>query len=270
GAPVPLLMPDASDFRTFPAGAEPGTVLHAILEHAPFDGAEEQLRPLVQEHLSRLPLKDGEFEARAQATRSMMQRLLRAPIATFGFALHEVPTHHTLREWQFLLPLASANHAMTRQALADVFARHGGAHGERYAEQILRLGVTRVHGYLTGFVDLLFEHHGRWYVVDWKSNQLGFEPGAYDTLALQEVMDGHHYTLQYHLYLVAAHRYLRQRVPGYTYDTHIGGAAYAFLRGFAGDAADTSGWYVDRPAAALIHALSDVLDGVSPAAGGRA
>ncbi|HEY0930789.1 MAG TPA: UvrD-helicase domain-containing protein, partial [Gemmatimonas sp.] len=47
GAPVPLLMPDASDFRTFPAGAEPGTVLHAILEHAPFDGAEEQLRPLV-------------------------------------------------------------------------------------------------------------------------------------------------------------------------------------------------------------------------------
>lgn len=66
---------------------------------------------------------------------------------------------------------------MTRQALAAVFAQHGGAHGAAYADQLRRLSFNRLHGYLTGFVDLLFEHEGRWYVVDWKSNQLGADNG---------------------------------------------------------------------------------------------
>jgi exodeoxyribonuclease V beta subunit len=75
-------------------------------------------------------------------------------------------------------------------------------------------------------------------------------------------MDASHYTLQAHLYLVALHRYLRVRLPGYDYDRHIGGAAYAFLRGFANGPSDTGlGWYTDRPSRALIEALSAVMDG---------
>jgi exodeoxyribonuclease V beta subunit len=75
-------------------------------------------------------------------------------------------------------------------------------------------------------------------------------------------MDVNHYTLQYHLYLVALHRYLRVRLPDYDYDRHIGGAAYAFLRGFSGGPSATGlGWFTDRPARALIEALSAVMDG---------
>jgi exodeoxyribonuclease V beta subunit len=75
-------------------------------------------------------------------------------------------------------------------------------------------------------------------------------------------MDAAHYTLQYHLYLVALHRYLRVRLPEYDYDRHIGGAAYAFLRGFATGPSDTGrGWYTNRPSRALIESLSAVMDG---------
>ena len=66
-------------------------------------------------------------------------------------------------------------------------------------------------------------------------------------------MTGHHYVLQYHLYLLALHRHLRVRLPNYDYDEHIGGAWYVFLRGV--DGTDNRGWHFDRPPRALIEAL---------------
>jgi exodeoxyribonuclease V beta subunit len=52
------------------------------------------------------------------------------------------------------------------------------------------------------------------------------------------------------------------RLPEYDYDRHIGGAAYAFLRGFATGPSDTGrGWYTNRPSRALIESLSAVMDG---------
>ena len=47
-------------------------------------------------------------------------------------------------------------------------------------------------------------------------------------------MASNHYPLQAHLYLVALHRYLRWRLPGYEPERHLGGYAYVFLRGVPG------------------------------------
>ena len=43
-----------------------------------------------------------------------------------------------------------------------------------------------------------------------------------------------HYPLQAHLYLVALHRHLQWRLPGYVPERHLGGYVYAFLRGMPG------------------------------------
>lgn len=252
---------DAGDFRTFPAGTGPGIVLHALFERARFDATDEELRALVTKELEPLGMNVEEQNARIEAVLTMMRGVLRSRVGSLGFSLDRVPASRTKREWQFLLPLASTDHALTKQGLAHAFERYGGARGAAYADQIRALGIDRVHGFLTGFVDLLFEHEGRWYVVDWKSNQLGFDVDAYAEASLERVMAGHHYILQYHLYLVAVHRFLKQRVPGYRYETHVGGAAYAFLRGFSPTVASGSGWYVDRPDVTLIDALDAVLDG---------
>ena len=42
-----------------------------------------------------------------------------------------------------------------------------------------------------------------------------------------------HYPLQAMFYLVALHRYLRWRIPGYDPAVNLGGAFYLFLRGMA-------------------------------------
>ena len=51
---------------------------------------------------------------------------------------------------------------------------------------------------------------------------------------MHEQMIHHHYPLQAHLYLVALHRHLQWRLPGYDPTRHLGGYAYIFLRGMPG------------------------------------
>ncbi|WP_082987904.1 exodeoxyribonuclease V subunit beta [Bordetella bronchialis] len=119
----------------------------------------------------------------------------------------------------------------------------------------------RIHGMLKGFIDLVFEHQGRYYVLDYKSNRLGDDDSAYTQAAMRQAMLGHRYELQYALYLFALHRLLRSRLPDYDYDRHVGGAAYVFLRGTR---APQGGVFVDRPPAAMVQAL-DRLFAAAPA-----
>lgn len=259
---VPPAIPEfaPSDFRAFPAGRRPGVILHTLFETSRFDDSMEVLRSRVTAQLVRDGLASHELDPRIDGVVQMMCAVFEQPLGPWPVTLAQVSSARCRHEWEFLLPLASAEHAFTRAALATCFETYGGPAGARYATALRRLGGGRVHGFLTGFVDLLFEHEGRWFVVDWKSNQLGSAPDAYGEAALAEAMEQNHYTLQYHLYLVALHRFLQQRLPAYDYDMHIGGAAYAFLRGFAAGASVTGhGWYTDRPSRALIEALSQII-----------
>jgi exodeoxyribonuclease V beta subunit len=141
-------------------------------------------------------------------------------------------------------------------------------------------------GHLTGSVDVVVRLRGvgegadRFVVVDYKTNRLHDHgtvprPGDYGTSAMQRAMVEHHYPLQALLYLVALHRYLRWRLAGYEPETHLGGAAYLFVRGMAGDAVRTvdgipaseggcpEGVFVWAPPASVIVATSDLLAGGS-------
>ncbi len=68
------------------------------------------------------------------------------------------------------------------------------------------------------------------------------------------------YDLQYVLYLVALHRHLKERIPNYSYDEHVGGAIYFFLRGYENP--ETQGVVMDKPPKVLIEALDQLFAGV--------
>lgn len=118
--------------------------------------------------------------------------------------------------------------------------------------------AEQINGMLRGFIDLVFEHQGRYYLLDWKSNWLGPDDSAYTLPAMQAAILSHRYDLQFLLYLLALHRQLRARLPGYDYDQHIGGAVYVFLRG---SAAASQGLFTAKPPAALIEALDALFAG---------
>ena len=103
-------------------------------------------------------------------------------------------------------------------------------------EVLRELGIGLVaysplgRGFLTGAIDLVARHAGRWWLLDWKSNRLGARRADYAPDRMVREMTEAHYVFQYHLYALALHRWLTWRKPGYDWDRDVGGACYVFLR----------------------------------------
>jgi exodeoxyribonuclease V beta subunit len=116
-------------------------------------------------------------------------------------------------------------------------------------------------GMLTGFIDLVFAHDGRYHVLDYKTNWLGSTRTDYAGVALDAAMRAHRYELQALLYTVALHRYLKQRVRGYGAAKHLGDSWYLFLRALG--LAPGLGVWRRRWPPALIEALDDAFAGVA-------
>ena len=172
--------------------------------------------------------------------------------ATSGFRL--AGPHRRLVELEFHFPVEG----LDPDRLALRMVEHG------YPAPFARAGESgtggssrSIHGFLRGFVDLVVEHAGRWYVLDYKSNWLGPAPADYGPEALAAAMHAGGYTLQSLIYLVALHRYLSVRLPGYEYERHVGGAFYLFVRGIDPAAGMRRGVHFDRPTAACLLALDD-------------
>lgn len=119
----------------------------------------------------------------------------------------------------------------------------------------------QLNGMLKGFIDLVFEHEGRFHVLDYKSNWLGASDEAYHGETMQAAVLAHRYELQYLFYLLALHRLLKVRLPDYDYDRHVGGALYLFLRG---SGAPSRGVFAARPPRAVIEALDAAFAGQRP------
>ena len=159
---------------------------------------------------------------------------------------------------EFLLPLAQLSAPALNRCLAA---------GDALSANAPPLAFNEVQGMLKGFIDLVFEHQGRFYVVDYKSNYLGDNPAAYQQDAMAQAMLEHRYDVQYQLYTLALHRYLRCRLPDYDYERHIGGVCYLFLRGMNGDAG--SGVYATKPDKQHIAALDALFAGQSEIGSGE-
>jgi exodeoxyribonuclease V beta subunit len=117
------------------------------------------------------------------------------------------------------------------------------------------LGYQALGGMLKGFMDLVFEHQGQYFVLDYKSNKLS----SYDTQSLNTSMLAERYDVQAALYIVALHRLLGVRLSDYDYDRHIGGAVYIYLRGV--DQQDTSSVWFAKPDRHYVEALDALLAG---------
>ncbi len=248
----------------FPRGRTTGDLLHAVLEKLELARATpDRVREVVVEQLRRArfaaSLADGLVAA--------LVEILDTPLlADAPLTLRDLAADKCIPELEFLLPVVADSSAGAGHVgpvmLATTLAQHGSALHARYAPHARALGFDAWRGFLHGFVDLVFEHDGRFYIVDYKSNHLGDRAASYTHERLQDVMIDHHYVLQYLLYCVALHRHLRDRIPDYDYDRHFGGALFLFLRGMSPKTGASRGIFHDRPEARLIEALSKLLEGV--------
>jgi exodeoxyribonuclease V beta subunit len=238
----------------FPPGARAGTFFHALFEALDFTGTE--FRTVVEGKLQEFgfdPMWVG-------PVCRMIGEVLSVPIFSGNAAvrLAEIGKNRRVSEMEFYYPLNLITPALLEEVLAN------GRIAPDLAGSQINLSSERLHfaptrGFMKGFIDLVFEHGGRYYLIDWKSNRLGAALEHYHHSRLGPVMRAHRYDLQYHLYTLALHQYLRRRVRGYEYARDFGGVCYVFLRGVNGSHGPDYGLFCDRPEPRLVHALGKAL-----------
>ncbi|NLF53798.1 MAG: exodeoxyribonuclease V subunit beta [Thauera phenolivorans] len=235
----------AVPWHRFPKGSFSGDFLHAQLEWLAAEGFALDGDPALEARLRRRCEGAGRG-AYADDVVAWMRALTARPLPSLGAALSELPV--LLPELEFWLP-AGALRARELDALCRAHLLAGRARPE--------LPARVLHGMLMGFADLVFEHDGRYWVLDYKSNTLGRNDAAYHHDALEAAMAAHRYDVQAALYLLALHRLLRARLgEAYAPARQLGGAIYFFLRGIDGPA---RGEYFIPPPLALIDALDAML-----------
>jgi exodeoxyribonuclease V beta subunit len=250
--PAPSDAASPQGWHLFPKGAEAGNFLHDQLEWLCTENFalpdNEKLTQRLQRRCERAG-RERYSDVVVHWLTEVVQTRLPGPDA----ALQDLA--HVLPEMEFWLPADRLEaKAMDLQCRTHVLPGI-----ERPA-----LAERQLHGMLMGFADLVFEHQGRFWVLDYKSNYLGADDTAYTKDALAHAMAHHRYDVQAAIYMLALHRLLQQRL-GKVYEPqqHLGGAVYLFLRGIKGP---ESGVCLIPSSMSLMDALGDMLGeaGVAP------
>jgi exodeoxyribonuclease V beta subunit len=238
---------DDAPWHRFPRGSVPGNFLHEQLEWMGNEGfacveqANFDTRLAARCERAGWGNRQEDAVAWLRAVASTPLPVLDAPLSALDGVLPEM---------EFWFPAERLSSA----ALDKLCARHLLGDTPRPA-----LPKRELHGMLKGFADLVFEHDGRFWVLDYKSNALGSGDGAYHKQALAAGMAAHRYDIQGAIYMLALHRLLRSRL-GVDYDPeqHLGGALFLFLRGIANPHTRGCYWLEAKPA--LLDGLDQLLD----------
>jgi exodeoxyribonuclease V beta subunit len=242
----------ALDRFGFPKGAQAGTCLHAIFEFLDFaSGDDDKNTTLINKTL----LQYG-FESQwTQPVKEWFQQVLDTELDP-GLKLKQLSQQQRLDELSFYFPVAGLTVESLQAALQPLVTA-----GTPLARVVERLHFADLTGFMKGFIDLVFEHDGRYYIVDYKSNYLGRSQQAYQADELEQAMVSHDYPLQYLIYSLALHRYLKLRLADYDPQQHLGGVYYLFIRGMKPEWGQ-AGVFYDQPSAELLDAFDHCLLGV--------
>lgn len=214
-------------FHTLTKGSDTGNLLHDILENIDFTNATLWEKQIMRSIRKFAPGKDAEY---ADGLLQMLTHITSVPL-TLGestFRLSSISNEQKKNELEFHIPVEELSaHNINELLHTDLNFK-------------LKSGVSYA-GILNGLVDLFFEYQGMYYILDWKSNHLGYTTAAYSGTAMEQAMQVNNYHLQHQIYRFAMVKYLKSKLPDFDKKKHFGGVIYLFLRGIRSDS--TSGIY---------------------------
>ncbi|MBQ4830480.1 exodeoxyribonuclease V subunit beta [Alteromonas sp. MMG017] len=229
---------------TLQKGASAGNLLHDLLELNDFSA------PNWNENGAELAVRFGLEASRTEDLYTWLDEVLATPLGTnqspSHLTLSDLSLGQTLREAEFYFPMndskwSELKHILFehRKSVAKQLALDNGGESDTSlsisealpAEPVPSLMMSALEGMMHGFIDLIFTHEGKYYVADYKSTWLGDSVSHYMPQALNANNQHHLYDLQYLIYCLALHRYLKNAIVDYTPEAHFGGVYYLYLRG---------------------------------------
>ncbi len=275
---VPKIEPALGDIAqditllNFPAGAKTGECWHRILETIDFKASDEEIRRVVKEQLGLFRLDKGKTEKIVQQKRNIVEKmvkdllplelcddhgkaLLKLSNISLSDRCSEMEFDFSLPPWT---PEEEQKDGRRTKLITEVLKKHWTGNPEKlgFLAKLERWDRQIPRGFMTGSIDLVCEHGGKYYIIDWKSNRRTGRIEDFKLDDLRKEIAENTYFLQYLIYTVAVHNYLRGCKKDYEYEKHFGGVFYLFLRGLD---AEGHGIYYDRPTCDMISDLSNVL-----------
>lgn len=248
----------AGTFFAFPAGPGPGSCLHRIIEMADFKNSD--FSALIKENLALHGIFENETTKENTSYIASADIMLKNLFSTalndgeIEFSLNQTIKEDRLSELEFYYPTKQ----LTSKAMAAVFKTMPGFPADsKFPEKIGKLEFRPLSGFMHGFIDLVFRHEGKYYIIDWKSNNLGLTYADYQKDSLQKSMENSFYILQYYIYTCALNKYLKSKISDYDYNQFFGGVFYIYLRGVNPEIKG-NGIFFDKPDCQAIEALSSL------------
>jgi exodeoxyribonuclease V beta subunit len=232
-------------FNELAKGAQTGNMLHYIYENIQLEAPATWQR-VVTNAIKNFAVKETETFSKNLV--ELLKHTLNTTINIDGesFILSDVSSQNCINELEFDFTVSPFNIPQLK-TLED-----------EDTEISLNSG-SNLEGVMNGKIDLFFEHNGKYYVLDWKSNYLGDSLENYLPVVLNHAMNQSNYHLQYLIYTLAVKKYLENRVLNFNYETQFGGVIYLFLRGMR-VGLDT-GIYINKPSLQKIDFLGNILGG---------
>lgn len=223
---------------SFPKGSSTGNLLHNIYEYIDF-----------KDVINHQQIIDTQFEISGidPKWKPILEKWIEKGLfhnITDEIKLSEIEPVDVLKELEFHFPVREIN---TNKIV-------GAIHGDS-AEDVSELSIT---GFMKGFIDLIFRHRGKYFILDYKSNHLGNSLEDYSLEFLRKKIISSNFDVQYHIYTVALKLYLEQRIPGFDFENNFGGVFYFFLRGID-ETKNGSGVFFDKPSIKVINKLETEL-----------
>ncbi|MGM0419269.1 MAG: 3'-5' exonuclease, partial [Thermodesulfobacteriota bacterium] len=220
----------------FPKGAFAGLFFHSVFEDLSFGADDEKINELIK-----LKLENFNYDLQWQPhVFKMVKNVLNKNLG-YGFSLSDLKEEKKITELEFYYPLQEKeiNLFFNNLINSDI--------NPEFKKRLKQITPGDAKGFMKGFIDLVFEHEGKYYILDWKSNHLGYLPEDYNIENLEHEIAETLYFLQYYIYTAALDKYLSYRLgSNYSYEKNFGGVFYLFLRGI--DETDNiNGIYYDLP-----------------------
>lgn len=230
-------------FKQLKKGAKTGNMLHQIFENIHF-ADQSKWRYVIDQAINHFAA--GNKEPYSSMLQALAGNVLNTPIRLGAdqILLSDISPDRRINEFEFDFAVPVFKTSELR-ALSDG------------TMEVSVKDLQEIEGMMNGKVDLFFEYHGKYYILDWKSNYLGDSLSDYSPDNLTLAMNENNYHLQYLIYTLAVKKYLESRIPGFDFESQFGGVIYLFLRGIRKGSA--TGIFTYKPSEEKIEALEKIL-----------
>ena len=228
----------------FPKGEKAGSDLHGIMEKLDFSLQKEEIANFVKTELAEI-YTDNQLNTLA----NIIYNILNIDLGRFcedgSFGLKDIDKNKRFSEFEFYSYFKNLEEL--KDSLIPYFEKkinEGFKEFGEFKESLKKITFNQIKAFLHGYIDLVFYHKNKYYIVDWKFNHLGYDYNNYKREDLIKAISNANYYLQYYIYLLSLYKYLKYRDKNFNAD-NIGGVFYIFARGVQENG--TTGIYFDRP-----------------------